>query len=298
MATVKLHIGPHKTATTRIQACFAAKAEALSEAGIEYRSVGQIARLFRGGIRKVGLGRVSVEEAAAQIKPRLGGEAWKVDDLLLSFENSVGISRHVLMPGTTPYEQLEKRLGLLQEVFADRDVTIFLAVRSYDKFFNSAYSEAVRARFDISPEALGPFLMEDHLRWPDFVARVRQVFPDASVRVWEHEKYRDQEAKVLGAISGAPESLFANELPDADFRVSLSRDAVRALLAIQPHLPNSKLRDGPFAIAEALEVAFPVTQENPTVSLWSDDELARLKAEYADDVAEIKTMDGVDVVLA
>ncbi|MEM1302063.1 MAG: hypothetical protein AAGH17_05720 [Pseudomonadota bacterium] len=294
MKSVRFHIGPHKTATTRIQACLGAKSDALEAAGINYRSVKQISRLFKGKLQAAGLGRVSVDEAFDQIAPRLDYPEWQQDDLVLSFENAVGVSRHTLIPGDGGYAQLERRLSLLTRLFADRDLTLFFAVRRYDKFMDSAYSEAVRARFDQPARALGTFLATDHIRWPAFLDRVRDICPTAKVVVWQHEDYRAHEAAILARLSGGDAATFASGLPEVDYRVSLSRDAVTALLAVHPYTEFKKLRDGAQDMAEAVAQAFPVTDQNPPVSLWSDDQRSALMAEYTADVATLKSRKDIE----
>jgi len=289
MKSVHFHIGPHKTATTRIQACLGARNDALDAAGIGYRSVKQIARLFKGKLQAAGLGRVTLDEAYEQVAPRLENDAWQHDRLVLSFENAVGVSRHTLIPGDGGYGQLEQRLTLLSRLFADRDLTLFCAVRRYDKFLDSAYSEAVRARFDQPARALGTFLAEDHIRWPAFVDRVRTVFPTAKIVMWQHEDYRDHEAEILARLSGGEASLFQDGLPEADFRVSLSRDAVTALLAVHPYTDFKNLRDGAQDMAEALAQAFPVTPENPAITLWSEADREVLTTRYGEDLSVLKS---------
>lgn len=294
MKSVHLHIGPHKTATTRIQACLGAKQDALETDGIGYRTVKQISRLFKGKLQGAGLGRLSLDEAYADIAPRLDQDTWQHDRLVLSFENAVGVSRHTLIPGDGGYAQLERRLGLLTRLFEGRELTIYLALRRYDKFFDSAYSEAVRARFDQPAQALGVFLSGDHLRWTSFVDRVRTISPQARIVVWQHEDYRDNETAVLAQLSGADQDMFMDGLPEADYRVSLSRDAVTALLAVHPYTEFKNLRSGAQDMAEALAQAFPVTVNNPAISLWSDDQRRELQERYEQDVAAVKARSDVE----
>lgn len=297
MKTLNLHIGPHKTATTRIQACLGAVQQGLEEHGVAYKTVQQTAKLFRGKLQAAGLGRMTLEEALTDMAPRLAGDEWQQDHTVISFENAVGTSRHVLIPGDGGYSQLDRRLGLLAQVFADREVTVFLALRSYDSFLNSAYSEAVRARFDTLPDALGPFLFTDHIRWPAFVARVQALLPKAKVKIWQHEGYRDAEKTVLAAISGAPEAAFEAEPPEGDYRVSLSRDAVRALLAVHPFTDFKRLKDGAQDMAEAVAQALPVTKTNPRVSLWNAAQTRALKTRYAEDIAALSAQEDLTWVL-
>ncbi|WP_147127018.1 hypothetical protein [Shimia ponticola] len=294
MKSVHFHIGPHKTATTRIQACLGTKTDDLEQAGIGYRSVKQISRLFKGKLQGAGLGRISLDEAYEHIAPRLDQEEWQHDRLVLSFENAVGVSRHTLIPGDGGYAQLERRLTLLARVFSERDLTVFLAVRRYDKFFDSAYSEAVRARFDQPARALGTFLAEDHLRWPSFVDRVRAICPAAKIVMWQHEDYRTHEADILASLSGSSRDMFQTGLPEADYRVSLSRDAVTALLAVHPYTDFKNLRSGAQDMAEAVAQAFPVTTENPAISLWSDEQRDLLNARYSEDLARLKSRKDVE----
>lgn len=105
--------------------------------------------------------------------PRLAQPSWRAERFLVSFENSFGVSRHVLIPGDPGYVQLESRLGLWKTLFADREITAFFALRFYDRFLNSASSEAVCARFDQATEPIGIVLADDHLRWPAILDRVR-----------------------------------------------------------------------------------------------------------------------------
>ncbi len=294
MTKVNLHIGPHKTATTRIQACLGDAQERLAEQGIEYRTIKQITRLFKGKLQGAGLGRISVEDALDVIRPRLETPVWQCDNLVLSFENIVGVSRHVLIPGDGGYAQLDNRLGLMAGLFKDRDVTIFMATRRYDKFLDSAYSEAVRARFDQTASALGMFLSEDHLRWTSFVERTRALFPEAKLVMWQHEDYRANEAAILARLSGADAKMFSTDLPNDDYRVSLSRDAVTALLAVHPYTEFKNLRDGQQQMAEALAQAFPSTAENPAVTLWDDAQREALKERYAADIATLRARSDVE----
>ena len=96
--------------------------------------------------------------------------------------------------------------------------------------------------------------------------------------VWRHEAYREHERAILARLAGVPETVLSKDLPEADYPVSLSRDAVRALFTAWPNAEFESLRDGPQDLAEAVAQALPVSRSNPTVNLWTPEQTEAQRA--------------------
>jgi hypothetical protein len=133
-ATLILHLGLHKTATTALQDFLAAESRALAARGV---ACPRLARM-RSDVTPL------VVSAAKPDRAALGRLVAKVrlPVLLLSDENMLGAPGDLLGGALYPYG--ENRIRRVCEQFADRRIRLFLTLRSPAAFLASMYCEFLR----------------------------------------------------------------------------------------------------------------------------------------------------------
>jgi len=199
---LRVHLGAHKTATTHFQKALHRHREALRAAGIDF-------------VRPVELRAALAPEAGRLLLPwrtraRLGhvlaGLTTGAPTLAISEENLIGQIRDLF--DARPYDDLDRRLAPLARLAGDRPLTLFLAIRPFDRLWASAHAEALRhhphdpTRID----RLRRTARTSPPRWTDVVARLRRACPRATLHVWRYDDYeahwRDIAAAFLGADVG------------------------------------------------------------------------------------------------
>src|SRR5699024_2382731 len=118
---------------------------------------------------------------------------------LFSDENILGNSANVMRMYQKPAAALK--------YFADCDLELFMAIRSYATFLPSAWGERLwRHPFE-------PF--EPHLparRWTDVVVDLQAALPGVPIHLWRYEDYRDHAEDIIcfyagGAVESFPPPL-------------------------------------------------------------------------------------------
>ena len=272
---VVVHLGAHKTATTYIQSVLKERRTALEAEGV--------AVLLPGDLRSTGvLGRsrsecVGVVEEGDKTGP-------DVSDLLndlaanpatrrivISEESIIGAPRSNLSTKSL-YPDMIRKCRRLPVALNHPNVTFLFALRDYGSFFSSNVTTAVRRGNVFALDALRPAFLTLHRNWLDVVNDLRQAFPAVTLQIWRYEDFGQNETRVFAK--------FADSLaPTRSRRVfkTLSRDAMAHILAqADPSKTPRELR--PFIRASARD--FPITQNNPAFSLWSEAEAAHLNRLY------------------
>lgn len=133
-ATLILHLGLHKTATTALQDFLAAEARALLARGV---FCPKLARM-RSDVTPLVISAAKPDRAA------LGRFVDRVRQpvLLLSDENMLGAPGDLVGGGLYPYA--ENRIRRVSDQFADRRIRLFLTLRAPAAFLASMYCEYLR----------------------------------------------------------------------------------------------------------------------------------------------------------
>ena len=271
---LRLHLGAHKTATTHLQRVLHKHRAALRAAGIDF-------------VRPVEL-----RPALAAARPALplpwgeGALLMRVLDglrtgapvLVLSEENLVGSIPALFEP--RPYPRVARRVRALAAEAGTAPVTLFLAIRSFDRLWPSAHSQWLRH----NPHDPGRIDRARHIArsappsWAEVVGRQHRAVPGATVRVWRYEDHAEHWRAIAAALVGADTGPI-RDVPRPKGTVSPSAEAVRLAEAYA----------GPDRGTEvpAIYAAHPAEGGTPYAP-FAADEVAALQARYAADLAALR----------
>jgi hypothetical protein len=258
----------------------------LSELGLAYFRNRQIGRMLGAEFRHAGQGKIAPDLAAEAIAPRAEPFLTEHGTLLFSFENAIGGVDHLITVEEQGYHQAQKRLETLARVFNEPRVDLFLSIRNYSTFFNSAYSELVRLGYGLEAKEAKDRIFATSFSWVEFVERILTAWPCANLTIWDHADYKANESKILDEFCGVG-GVINWDYPEAEPRASISHNAARALVALRPYMQAQKFHDRE-QIAERLIGAFPDGPENPRLNLWSDAEATALTERYGSDLESLR----------
>ena len=285
MQTIRVYLGAHKTASTHLQDLLVASRPALAEVGTAVADPA----LLRGDS-----GWITAYFAAAQ--QRTAGRAIKdatrqtlralapaKGDWVLTDENMLGTPRDVLWHHRF-YADARRNLAVLPEVFPDRRLQAFLALRSYDGFFASMYSEIVRNR-GFLPFAEFDAAVDPGWSWTQTVADLVAVFGEENVTLWDFADFRALQPQIVALLAGIEDAapLIAAHPADST-RPSLSQRTIDILADLAPAIGTEAARDLTWKINQHYAVA----KGHPPFRPFDDGRQAALRARYADDLAAIR----------
>jgi len=196
---LRVHLGAHKTASTHFQKALYKHREPLRAAGIDFvRPVELRAALAPepGRLLLPWRTRARLEQALADL-------ATGAPTLAISEENLIGQIRDLF--DARPYRNLDRRLAPLARFAGDRPLTLFLAIRPFDRLWASAHAEALR-HHPHDPhriDRLRRIARTGPPRWTDVVARLRRACPRATLRVWRYDDHEAHWREIAAAFLGA-----------------------------------------------------------------------------------------------
>lgn len=284
----RIHLGAHKTATTHVQETLALIRPQLNARDVDF--------IPNAVLRTSGLAKALGARPVARRIPALRGRAVRgmmaahVDPhragprtMVLSEEKLLGGSRQVFLD---PFYPAADRVTPMLSSLGDRaDLMLFLSIRSLDTQLPSAYVQELK--FGPAPEggfaALKARVLARPPRWSDLVDRIRRAAPNARIRVWRQEDYRQNAAAILGALCGC-EIGPVPEIADPAWTKSPGRAAVRAAEALPRDLPQDERHQ------RALDI-FRAGWGGERFSPFTAAERAFLRTHYARDLERIAAAD-------
>jgi hypothetical protein len=250
MTRIRFHIGAHKTATTHLQMTLAGCRLA---PGTRFVPLKRLRRWLTSPVRK---GR-----------PFLPWHRWYDGTWLLSDENILGNSANVRRMYLEP--------GRALSYFADCDLSLFMAIRSYETFLPSAWGERLwRHPF----EPFEPAIPER--RWTDIVADLQDALPGVPIQVWRYEDYRENAHAIIQAYAGGAVERFPPELPTPP-KSGFSAAAIEALSRYAGRYPGRRR-------IRRIRQRYPVGDAHARFDPWTEEQKAILRALYAEDVEALR----------
>jgi hypothetical protein len=277
---IHVHVGVHKTATTYIQHSLAANQSQLNALGIGFMPLTRFRKAFTDNLDELAKVSARIEYVVqyffADVKPV------SPVGLILSDENLVGDSLEIAIAGR-PLISGRRRLGLLNEILAGHEVTMFMAIRNYADYIASSYAEALRALPEfVTFDAVKARLRADAFDWPRIIAAFCDSLRPAHVRLWRFEEAREDMDAIVRAIAFD----FPGELNKAigdQGRYSLSQTAV-------DELHELAARKGPAAATKRLDEirsVFGDYANEPSFKPWSQAEHRQWSQKYDADCRRI-----------
>ncbi len=290
--TIHLHLGAHKTASTHLQAVMRKNNGKLIAAGVHYADPSSL-RDRLGPAQRAAEVLAPLPSLRAIIAAlRMRRQVAAAPRLFIAAdENTLGHCTD-MMDAAALYPAARIRLSLWQRIAARRPITCFLAVRDYPEFFSGVHVQSIR---DNLFTALGPddtaALTALPRRWPDLVADIRAALPSARIVLWQYEDYKRLKGRIADRLTGI-EGLRAVE------RRSMQTPSRTAMVALQSlaaaHRDGRVPRD---AFARIVQ-DHPIGPGNPRYTPWTADQIAAMRAAYADDIARLRADPAVEFLRA
>lgn len=287
----RIHLGAHKTATTHLQDTLAQRRDALLGRGVDFLPMRDVRALRlppssgRFHWRRL-LGWPMRQRIEAAVTPIRKGPR----RIAISEENLIGYVRDLMTPRL--YPQLEQNLRPFAALSGFADMTLFLAIRSFDTLLPSAYAQQLRVRHVPGQfETLRQQALDNPPSWLDVVERISAVLPAARIRIWKYEDYRENEDQILSQFCGVEVPAGPRLRPPASTR-ALSAQSIAALEGLGQKMSNENCGKAASDLAEADEGDAPYRPFRPA-------EQAYLQEAYLADIEQIKHRfsDGIFVSL-
>ncbi|MGR6468850.1 hypothetical protein [Rhizobium sp. PAMB 3182] len=195
-SSIWLHVGAHRTGSTRLQSAIDENAAKISDFGISVftppRANKRNSKTFRSLVRRAR----RVSETSFPIKKYFRRRKAKsfsqeffrsnLSKYLISDENMLGDIFNEHRNGF--YYEAEDILTEIKRHLPAPVQKVFLAIRPYDEFLTSSYAMSAIYRPASRPqppfEDLKSKILNLERGWPELVMDIKAVFPDAELHVW------------------------------------------------------------------------------------------------------------------
>lgn len=287
---IALHLGAHLTDDGRLRSCLNKNGDLLKQSGIEVPD----AALYRSSV---------LEAVKAHARGHLAPDAGAM--LLDGIVASDTARRVVLstarflspLPSAVRRAQFcpmaESRLRGLRALFADHDVSLFLAIRNPASFVPAVLGAVRDEHAGIIRSDLEP----TELRWSDLVSTIKAEFPDSPLTVWCDEDTPFIWENVLKSVSGHDDDTQLAHIYDWFDTVMVDGGAAK-LAAYMDDAPPMDQNQRQRVIAAFLDKFCDEAKIDIDVSAagWSADMVDLLSELYDQDVDTIAGMDGVTLL--
>ena len=208
---VRLHLGAHKTATTHIQQTLLGSREKLGKTGVHYIELHKLRKIFTRRFDKIfgNSGGVlyssEVQTLRSTIRDEVGRAAeenkQQFSTLVLSDENIMGHLPKLAHTGKL-YGDRARRLELVRAIFIGCPITVAFAIRNYNDFYPSAYTQAIRMGWSIPYDDYLRRLDLENNAWRIIVADLSRIFGRDRIRLFRYEDYPANSERLFESIIG------------------------------------------------------------------------------------------------
>lgn len=287
---IAFHIGANCTDEDRILKSLLKDVSVFADRGIMVPGPGKYRRLIRETIQGLNGALPAPDTRAIMLDAIIDDQT--ASRLVMSNANFICIANRIFDDGAF-YQQAEAKIRGLQDLFAEDDIEIFLALRNPATFLPEVFADSKQALPDVYLKGMHP----TQIRWSDLVRRIQHVFPTIKLTVWCNEDTPLIWAELLRAIGGI----------DADLALIGEYDLLAAIMSaegmarfhdyLKSHPPKNDAQKqrviaaflDKFAVAEKIEE----TVDWPGMTEEMVDELTRI---YDNDVDVIAQMQGVTFI--
>lgn len=283
---IVLHLGAHKTASTHF-----ARTLRRSEAAVKHFSL-SVPEKQR--VRDLLTRRIPQVRPSEPLADDLLDVAAKLTDdrdmAYLCEENVLGTTLRIFAEGQI-YPRAERRLRRALHLLGDARVELMMAIRHPASFAVSSYGETVRFHgyrpFEDFMGSCGP----ENIRWAPLVRRLLRAANGRRMILWRFEDYTSLVPDLLCHVadtSRADAPMFRKLRRIV--RPGLSQRAVEEIQSLclgENAAPSAKQ-------FEKIVRSFPKSEDWPPPNPWTAEQLSQMDANYAVDVAALRSMRNVE----
>jgi hypothetical protein len=278
---IHVHAGAHKTASTYLQTILQLNRPALAESGIGYAPLPVLRKSLTNRLHELCPSTFRIEDLfhlffnGHGVPPEIHG-------LIVSDENLLGLTSAFLRSGRL-YARAGDNLSHLRSLIPDREIVLFVSIRSYDEFVASIYCEGLRWSWQsFSFHEFWRKLDIESLRWPALLQRMIDALQPASVIVWRYEDFKDHEEKITSElVFGSLQAV--NREVSTTLKSSMSDEAVR-LIEILIGRCGRRLTA---QLVPIIDRMYAKERGYAPFSPWSPEQREQLRQLYESDVREL-----------
>ncbi|NBB98897.1 MAG: hypothetical protein GVY34_12185 [Alphaproteobacteria bacterium] len=287
---IALHLGTHLTDDGRLRNCLTHNQAILQKDGIDVPDAASYRTSILEAVKSHAKGQLAPDAGAILLDSILTTE--RANRLVLSTARFLSP-----LPSAVRRAQFcpmaEQRVQGLRAVFADHDVSLFLAIRNPASFIPALLGavneeQAGVIRGDLEPTAL---------RWSNLVRTLRDQFPEAPITVWCDEDTPFIWEDILHAVSGYHGTEPLSRVYDWFDTVMVDGGATK-LATYMDNAPPMERAQKQRVIAAFLDKFCDEDKIDIDVSTidWSEDMVDLLSELYDEDVMTLGAMDGVTLL--
>lgn len=284
---VALHFGAPYTDENRLQLCLGKNRERLAEVGTviprpsSYRkNLRPVLHRFREGTGDDALREEFIHAVAGDSHP---------DRLVFSTDTFLGVPRMTVREDQF-YPGYPNRLDSFLQLFDGAEVELYFATCNPATYLQSL----AKAHPGEDPDTLIDFSDPMNLRWSDFIARIREIYPHLPMTVWCNEDSPLIWQEIIREIAGVDPTF---ELEGAfDFlKEIMEKDGFKRFKAFLADRPAMTAVQQKRVIAAFLEkfAREDILEEDIDFPGWTEAHVDRLTEIYDEDVYEIEKLSGV-----
>lgn len=287
---IALHLGAHLTDDGRLRSCLAQNQAILRNDGIEVPDAASYRTSILEAVKTHAKGQLAPDAGTILLDSIMTSES--VDRLVLSTARFLSplpsaVRRAQFCPMAEP------RVQGLRALFADYNVSLFLAIRNPASFIPALLGavndeQGAVIRGDLEPTAL---------RWSDLVRTIRTQFPEAPITIWCDEDTPFIWEDVLYQVAGYDGREPLTHMYDW-FDTVMVDDGAAKLAAYMDNAPPMERGQKQRVIAAFLDKFCDEEKIDIDVSTidWSEDMVDLLSELYDEDVSTLGAMDGVTLL--
>lgn len=291
MALLHLHLGAHKTGSTYLQKSFLASLQSFDSVGISYIPLAESRSLVLPAVQGKSAFMGAPSTVIVGCRDLLADRFREHGAVLLSDENLLGsLYRFSGARGLYPSSQANIR-SLLNIVGRDVEVIVYLSVRSYASWLQSAYVQLLKRRRLVTFADFIRNVRFSSLSWLGLVERISHSVPGAKIVIWPYELFAKDNALVLACL--------AEKLGGADLQMvaarpnpSLSAIAHEILMTSrQAGIEESDIQ----SLLKYLQAHLSVAKGYGKPVLLDPDEISFLEESYASHLRQLRLLPCVEM---
>ncbi|MFK7940821.1 MAG: hypothetical protein AB8B82_15680 [Roseovarius sp.] len=288
---VVLHAGAHITDEDRLVNTLITNRDMLAANGTNIPHPNTYRKLIRDVLQTAQhSGGTSEDARDVMMDAILKGDA--KDRLILSNPGFFGTPKMAISAGSL-YGATEQRLNILQNIFRQDQLELFIAICNPATFLPAVYKKTPYKSFDEYMRHVDPRIV----RWSEMITRVREAYPDLPITVWCNEDLPLIWSQVLREMAGLDPAVdIAGEYNL--LREIMSDEGLKRFKAyVRSHPGMSEIQKrrvisaflDKFAREDAIE-------EELDMPGWTDELIDELTEIYDEDLYVIQRIPGINLI--
>jgi len=291
---LSIHLGAHKTASTHLQNSLRLVGDQLRAAGLAYVHPGMLrnATLPLSYVLAQGQGAATDAGARQALQDMRAG----CRDMLISEENILGLTRRsrLFSRSGEVYPRAARRLRHVMALAGGGPTVLYLSLRDPACFMASAFALQVSRGREIEFDAyLGGRDAAD-IGWAELVGRLAEVRGVSRIVLWRYEDYALLRPRILARLLPAGLAEHVPDPPPAN--VGLTQAGYDWLLRRASALMESGAEVDLPTLSQRARLRFPPGRGHAPLRPFDEKTGARSAANYAREIAALRTMPGVELL--